>query len=390
MTLAHTYYTAVDNFAFMAIPLFVFAGSLMEQGGISQKLIDVADIVLGRLVGGLGLVTIATCMFFAAITGCGNTATAAVGALMIPSMLRRNYDPGFSGALAAIGGTLGILIPPSIVLIVYGIIADLSIARLFLAGVVPGILLGFVLMGVAFIIGVKRGYKGSETRFAVNNFASSLYRAKWALLAPVIILGGIYGGFITPTESAVIAVLYAYLVGTFIHKELSFQKFCECLRSSVAVTGVVGIIWGTALGFGQLIAILDIPQSLSAAILSISKNPIMILILISAWTAFVGMWMNTMAQVLILTPIYLVIIESAGIDPIAFGIIFVLNCEVGFVTPPLGTSLFIAMPIANVGLGRISYASLPFILGVFIVIGMLILFPGLALWLPNLVMGPGG
>ena len=388
-SLAHTYYTAVDSFAFMAIPLFVFAGSLMEYGGISQRLIDVADVLLGRLVGGLGLVTIATCMFFASLTGCGNTATAAVGALMIPAMLRRGYGAPFSGAITAIGGTMGILIPPSISLVVYGIMADVSIARLFLAGVVPGIILGIMLMVTAYMISRKRGYLGSLTRPSWSALLKAIYRGKWALIAPVIILGGIYGGFITPTESAVIAVVYGFVVGAFIHRELDYHTFVECLKSSVAVVGVVGIIWGTALGFGQLIAIYEIPQLLSKFILDISTHPHIVLILISIWETFIGMWMNTMAQIIIMTPIYMVIIGAAGIDPITFGIIFVLNCEVGFVTPPLGTSLFVAMPIARVGLGKISYASLPFILAVFATIGIIIVFPDIPLWLPNLIMGVG-
>lgn len=387
-SLAVTYFSAVDTFAFMAIPLFLLAGSLMEHGGISKRLIDISDVLLGRLVGGLGLVTIGTSMFFGALTGSGNTATAAVGSLMIPTMLQRGYHAPFAGAVTAIGGTMGILIPPSITLIVYGIMADLSIARLFLAGVVPGLILGAVLMVTAFLISWKRGYRGSETTFSMPALGTAVYRGKWALVAPVIILGGIYGGFVTPTESAVIAVVYGYIVGAFIHKELTFDKIKLCLKSTVAVTGVVGIIWGTALGFGELLNIYQIPQMVSSVILKLTTSAAIALILISVWETFIGMWMNTMAQIIIMTPIYLEIIHALGIDPITFGIIFTLNCEVGFVTPPLGTSLFVAMPIANVKLGEISLASLPFIVAVFVVVGLIIAFPGIPLWLPNLIMGP--
>jgi len=387
-SLAVTYFSAVDSFAFMAIPLFLFAGSLMEHGGISKRLIEVSDVLLGRLVGGLGLVTIGTSTFFGALTGSGNTATAAVGSLMIPTMLKRGYDAPFAGAVTAIGGTMGILIPPSIALIVYGIMADVSIARLFLAGVVPGLILCAALMVTALIISRKRGYIGSDTRFSLPSLGGALWRGKWALMAPVIILGGIYGGFITPTESAVIAVVYGFIVGAFIHKELTYEKVVVCLKSTVAVTGVVGIIWGTALGFGELLTIHQIPHLVSNAILGITASAAVALILISVWETFIGMWMNTMAQIIIMTPIYIGIINAVGVDPVTFGIIFVLNCEIGFVTPPLGTSLFVAMPIANVKLGEISYASLPFILAVFAVIGLIIAFPAIPLWLPDLIMGP--
>jgi len=304
-------------------------------------------------------------------------------------MLRRGYAPAFSGAVTAVGGTMGTLIPPSISLIAYGIMADVSIARLFLAALVPGIILGCLLMVNTYVLCRKRGYRGSETRFSFTRLLNAVNRGKWALLAPLIILGGIYGGFITPTESAVIAVVYAFVVGAFIHKKLNSKTFLECLKSSVAVTGVVGIIWGTALGFGQLVAIYEIPQMLSHFLLRISTNAVIVLIIISVWETFIGMWMNTMAQIIIMTPIYMQIIHAVGIDPIAFGIIFILNCEEGFVTPPLGTSLFVAMPIAKVGLGEISYAAIPLLIALWITTGIIIVFREIPLWLPNLIMAPG-
>lgn len=387
-TLAVTYFSAVDSFAFMAIPLFILAGSLMEHGGISKRLIDISDVLLGRLTGGLSLVTIGTSMFFGAMTGSGNTATAAVGSLMIPTMLKRGYGAPFAGAVTAIGGTMGILIPPSIALIVYGIMADVSIARLFLAGVVPGLILGVALMITALIISHRRGYIGSDTRFSFSGLGVAMWRGKWALAAPVIILGGIYGGVITPTESAVVAVVYGFVIGMFVHKELTWDKVLVCLRSTAAVTGVIGIIWGTALGFGELLTIHQIPHLVSSAILGVTASAAVALILISVWETFIGMWMNTMAQIIIMTPIYVGIINAVGVDPVTFGIIFVLNCEIGFVTPPLGTSLFVAMPIAKVGLGEISIASIPFIIAVFAVIGLIIAFPTIPTWLPDLIMGP--
>lgn len=387
-SLALTYFSAVDSFAFMAIPLFLFAGSLMEHGGISKRLIDISDVLIGRMVGGLGLVTIGASTFFGALTGSGNTATAAVGSLMIPTMIKRGYHAPFAGAVTAIGGTMGILIPPSITLIVYGIMADLSIARLFLAGVVPGLILAVALMITAYIIGRRRGYKGSDTPFTWPSLRSAAWEGKWALLAPVIILGGIYGGVITPTESAVVAVVYAFIIGAFVHKELTFPMVLAALKSTVVVTGMLGVIWATALGFGELLTVYQVPVIVAQAILGVTASAAVALILISVWETFIGMWMNTLAQIIIMTPIYLHIINVVGVDPVTFGIIFTLNCEIGFVTPPLGTSLFVAMPIAKVSLGEISKASLPFIFTVFVVIGLIIAFPQIPLWLPDLVMGP--
>jgi C4-dicarboxylate transporter DctM subunit len=388
-SLAVTYFSAVDNFTFMAIPLFLLAGSFMEHGGISKRLIDVSEVLFGRLIGGLSLVTVGASMFFAALTGSGNTSTAAVGSLMIPAMIKRGYARPFAGAVTAVGGTMGILIPPSISLIAYGIMADLSIARLFLAGVVPGIMLGAALMITAYLISKKRGYRGSDTKFSTQGLREALYEGKWALLAPVVILGGIYGGFITPTESAVVAVVYGYVVGAFLHKELTLKKTILSIKSTLAVTGILGVIWATALGFGELLTLYQVPQLVSKAILGVTSSAAMALVLISVWETFIGMWMNTMAQIIIMTPIYLQIIHALGIDPITFGIIFTLNCEIGFVTPPLGTSLFVAMPIADVKLGEISLASIPFIVAMFIIIGVIIAFPEIPLWLPNAIMGRG-
>jgi len=386
-SLALSYYSGIDKFPFIAVPMFLLAGALMEKGGISRRLITVADCFVGNVRGGLAHVTILACMLFAAISGSGPATTAAVGGLMIPTMLRRHYDRNYSGAVAACGGTLGILIPPSIAMIIYGVSADQSVTRLFIAGFLPGILLGAMLMACSTIMARFSTVIESDRPFSFQNTLVTIWSAKWALMAPAVILGGIYGGIVTPTESAVIAVLYGYFIGAFVYKELDWNKTRECLEVSTLITGTVAIIWGASLAFGELITIHEVPQVVAALIAKLTSDPFLILVLISIFLTFVGMWLNTMAQIIILTPIFLPVIISAGIDPIHFGIVFVVNCEIGFLTPPLGTSLFVAMGIADTTLGRISLAVLPFIATMFICVLMLAYFPSISLFLPSFVLG---
>lgn len=386
-SLALSYYDGLDKFPFIAVPMFLLAGALMEKGGISRRLISVADCFVGNVQGGLAHVTILACMLFSAISGSGPATTAAVGGLMIPTMLRRQYDRNYSGAVSACGGTLGILIPPSITLIVYGVSADQSVTRLFIAGFLPGVLLGLMLMGCASIMARFMTVESDAEPFSISRTLRTAWEARWALLAPGVIIGGIYGGFVTPTESAVIAVLYGWAVGAFVYRELNWRKTRECLEIAALVTGTIAIIWGASLAFGELITIHRIPQLVTAFIQGVTTSPFFILVLISLFLTFVGMWLNTMAQVIILTPMFLPVIKAAGIDPIHFGIVFVVNCEIGYLTPPLGTSLFVAMGIADTTLGAIAKAVLPFILTMFLCILVLSYFPSISLILPNLILG---
>ncbi len=386
-SLALSYYDGLDKFPFIAVPLFLLAGALMEKGGISKRLISVADCFVGNVRGGLAHVTILACMLFAAISGSGPATTAAVGGIMIPTMIRRNYDRNYSGAVSACGGTLGILIPPSIALIVYGVSSDQSVTRLFIAGFLPGAILGGMLMVCASVMARFSTVDSVGEPFTSSRTLRTIWESRWALMAPAVILGGIYGGFVTPTESAVLAVLYGYVIGRFVYRELDLIKTRECLETATLITGTIAIIWGASLAFGELITIHRIPQIVTAFIQSLTSSPFLILMLISVFLTFVGMWLNTMAQIIILTPIFMPVILSAGIDPIHFGIIFVMNCEIGYLTPPLGTSLFVALGIADTTLGAIAKAVLPFILTMFLSILLLAYFPSLTLVLPNLILG---
>ncbi len=386
-SLALSYYDGLDRFPFLAVPMFLLAGALMERGGISRRLISVSDCFVGNVRGGLAHVTILSCMLFSAISGSGPATTAAVGGTMIPTMLRRNYDRNYSGAVAACGGTLGILIPPSIALIVYGVSADESITRLFVAGFLPGLILGIMLMCCATLMARFKTPNQPGEPFAIRRTVRTMWESRWALMAPVVILGGIYGGFVTPTESAVIAVLYGYFVGMFVYKELDRAKTLQCLETAAIITGTIAIIWGASLAFGELITIHQVPQMVTGIITGVTKSPFFILVLISLFLTFVGMWLNTLAQVLILTPIFLPVIKEVGIDPVHFGIVFVVNCEIGYLTPPLGTSLFVALGIADTTLGAIAKAVLPFIATMFLCVLLLSYFPNLSLFLPNLLFG---
>jgi len=359
----------------------------MEKGGISRRLIAVADCFVGNVRGGLAHVTILACMLFSAISGSGPATTAAVGGIMIPTMLRRRYERNYSGAVAACGGTLGILIPPSIALIVYGVSADESVTRLFLAGFLPGIVLGTMLMICASAMARFKTTNEPGDPFDPQRTLRTIWEGRWALLAPVVILGGIYGGFVTPTESAVIAVAYGYIIGAFVYRELDWRKTRQSLEVASLITGTIAIIWGASLAFGELTTIHRIPQAVTDIIGRVTTSPFWILILISLFLTFVGMWMNTMAQVIILTPLFLPVVKAAGIDPVHFGIIFVMNCEIGYLTPPLGTSLFVALGIANTSLGAISKAVLPFIFTMLLAIVLIAYFPEIALVVPNSLYG---
>jgi len=385
MAMAQTYYDAVDSFPLMAIPLFFLAGSIMEMGGISRRLVNVAEAMIGNVRGGLGMVTILSSMFFSAISGSGPATTAAVGGVMIPAMRRRNYERNLAAAITATGGTMGVLIPPSILLILFGVSADESITKLFISAMLPGLLIGFSLMIAVYIICRIKGIETIEERFSTGRLLTTIWEGKLSILAPVIILGGIYTGVFTPTESAVVAVIYGWLVATFFYRELKWRDLLKALDFTVNVTGKLGIIWAVSKAYGEIMTLYQIPVVLSQYILDITRDPFLILVLISAFLTFVGMWMNSIAQVIIFTPIFLPVITAVGISPIHFAIIFVVNAEVGFLTPPLGTNLFVAMEIAETNLGGVAKGVIPLMGVLFLMILVIILFPQISLFLPELL-----
>ena len=370
----------------MAVPFFVLAGELMATGGISRRLLNIADAFLGRKYGGLALVTVVACMFFAAISGSGPATVAAIGGLTIPSMLKQGYDRPFAGAISAAAGSIGVIIPPSIPMVMYCVATGVSVGAMFMGGVIPGILIGVSLCVYSSLYSKKHKYINAEAApFSWGNVGRSLVDGIWALLVPVIILGGIYGGIFTPTEAAAVAVAYGLIVGLFVYRDLKAKDLYRIFGSAALTTATIMVILGTATTFGRILTLERIPTMIADFFESVAKGPIMLMILINILLLIVGCFMETNAAIIILAPIFLPIVESMGINPVHFGIVMVVNLAIGFVTPPLGVNLFVACNVANAKLEEICKGILP-ILGVMIVDLLLITYiEPLSTFLPALL-----
>jgi len=385
--MAQTGYSSLTPFPLLTIPLFVLAGRLMEVGGMATRMIAIATNLVGAYRGSMGLVTVFACMLFAALSGSGPATTAAIGSVTVPAMKRDGYDVPFAAAITASAGALGSLIPPSNLLIIYGLVSETSIPRLFLAGIVPGVIVTLLLMITTYIIARRRNYGGDGDPFTWGPFLHAAWDGKWSIGAPVLILGGIYGGAFTPTEAAGIAVFYALFVGLFIYRELTLKKLVDALRFTALLTGILILLTPT-LAFGQLTAFYDVPAAVQSGITAITTNPILVLLLIGVFYIFIGTFMESLAQIVLFTAVFLPLATSLGVDPVLFGIFTVITCEIGFLTPPLGANLTVAARISKISIERISVAVLPFILAYIIGMVILILFPDLTLFLPNWVYGP--
>ena len=379
-------FTATDSFPLMAVPFFMLAGALMEYGGISRRLVKFAQSFVGALSGGLALVAIMGSMFFAAISGSAAATTAAIGSIMIPEMVKRKYDIEYSSAVQAASGSIGVIIPPSIPLVVYGVLTGTSIGALFMGGFFPGILMGLSLMVTAYAIARYRGYKG-EKKISVKNVILSFKDSILALLMPIIILGGIYGGIFTPTEAAVVAVVYAMVVGVFVYKEINWEIFKQVMVKSTISTAVVMFLIATASLFGWILTWEEIPQKVAEAITQFTNNPIAILIIINLVYLLVGTFLDTVAAILIFVPIFFPVVTAVGINPIQFGLITVVNLAVGMITPPFGICLFVACSIAKIKLEDIVKAIWPFFLALIIDILIVSYVPQVSTWLPSLMIG---
>ena len=385
--IAQTSYGSLTPFPLLTIPLFVLAGRLMEVGGMANRMIGIATKLVGAYRGSMGLVTVFACALFAALSGSGPATTAAIGSVTVPAMKRDGYDVPFAAGITAAGGALGSLIPPSNLLIIYGLVSDTSIPRLFLAGILPGIMITGLLMITTYLIARKRGYGGGGDAFSWRPFLSAAWDGKWSIGAPILILGGIYGGIFTPSEAAGVAVFYSLIVGLFIYRELTLKKIIEALRFTALLTGILIIIAPT-LAFGQLTAFYDVPTAVQEGITSITDNKYLILIMVGVFYIFIGTFMESLAQIVLFTAVFLPLMLSLGVDPVMFGIFTVITCEIGFLTPPLGGNLSVAARISGVSLERISVAVVPFILEYIVGLLVLIAFPELSVFLPNWAYGP--
>ncbi|MCG8483803.1 MAG: TRAP transporter large permease [Clostridia bacterium] len=382
--LAQSLTTSVNSFPLMAVPFFILAGELMGKGGISERLLKVGNMIFGRYTGGLAIVTVVACMFFAAISGSGPATVAAIGGIIVPEMIKRGYKKGFTSGLIATSGSIGVMIPPSIPMVIYGVSTGVSISTMFIAGLIPGILVGIALILYSYFTSKKEGYKGINEVYSAKEILSALNDAKWAMFVPIIILGGIYGGVFTPTEAAAVAVIYGFIVGTFIYKDLKFKALPDVIVNAALTTATVLIIVGTATTFGRILTIEQIPTKLAGAIIGFSDSKIVVLLLINVLLLFVGCFMETLAAVIILAPILLPVVLEIGVDPVHFGIIMVVNLAIGFMTPPLGVNLFVTCGIADISIERISRAIIPWLIVMISTLLIITYIPAISLTLPKL------
>ncbi len=395
-------FRSVGSFPLMALPSFILAGALMEAAGVSKRLVTIAESFAGPITGGLGAATVLACVFFGAISGSGPATTAAVGMLMIPAMVNRGYDRGYASAVTASSGGLGIIVPPSIPMVIFGIsgmglqppaeavaqfgtFRSLSIPTLFIAGFLPAILVASNMLVANYLRSKRKGYTGITDTWNFGDMAKAFQKGIWAILAPLIILGGIYTGFFTPTESAIVAIFYTILIGIFVHRELTLKDLFHSLETTTWITGRVLLILFTATVFGRLLVENEIPSMVAQALLEFTDSLYVVWILIIAFLLFVGMFMETLATIMILTPVLLPIMYNFGVDPIHFGIVMVATLAVGFQTPPLGENLFVASGIGGASIERISLAAIPFAIVSTIAIFIIAFFPQISLFLPNLM-----
>ncbi|ENH95891.1 C4-dicarboxylate transport system permease large protein [Gracilibacillus halophilus YIM-C55.5] len=359
LVLVQRSFTSIDSFPLMAVPFFILAGKLMEVGGISERIIKFANTLTGHLKGGLGMVVVITSMFFSAISGSSAATTAAVGAILIPAMIRKGYDRNFAASVSAVSGELGVVIPPSVPLILFGVATGTSIGELFIAGILPGVLIGISLLLLVYIISVKRGYP-SDDKASLKERWEGFKSSFLALLMPIIILGGIYGGVFTPTEAAAVAVLYAFIIGVFVYRQLTPKVISKALSDSAVTTSIVMFIIANAGLFGLILSREKIPKQVTEFFVGISSNAIVFLLLVNLLLIIVGMFMETSASIIILAPILTPVAIEMGLDPVHFGIVMIVNLALGMCTPPLGVNLFIACQIADIKLETLAKALILF------------------------------
>lgn len=380
-------FTACDSFPYMAVPFFLLAGTLMSQGGISQRLISFANALIGRFSGGLGLVSVAACMFFAAISGSSAATTAAIGGLMIPEMEKRGYDRDFSAAVNAAGGTIGVIIPPSIPFVTYGILTRTSVGTLFLAGFGPGIFMGLAMMAVIYVTSRRRGWRENH-RAGWREIGQSFFRAALAILMPVIVLGGIYSGKFTPTEAAVIAVAYGLVVGMFVYRNITLRSLMEILKESAVSAAQVLLLICAANVFAYVLTYNRIPDMVASFVLGISSSKWVVLLLIDVLLLVIGTFMDTVAAIIILVPILFPAVSQMGVDPVHFGMVVCVGLAIGMITPPFGCCLFVACGTAEITLEAITRRVLPFIAVLTAVLLAVTFWEPISLFLPG-ILGSG-
>lgn len=382
---AQRLFTSNDSFSLLAVPFFMMAGTVMTKGGISRRLISFAYTLVGWISGGLAMVAAVTSMFFAAISGSSSATVAAVGSALIPEMEKNGYDLEFSAAVCAAAGSTGIVIPPSVAMVLYCIAAGVSVGEAFIASVIPGILMGISIMILIYFKAKKRGYACGR-HYSLKEKIVAFGDSFWGLMTPVIIIGGIYGGIFTATEAAVASVIYSLIVSAFIYKELKLKDIPDIVMESVKATAIVMFIMNAAGLLSWIVTRNHVPQIITSMFLAISNEPYVILFLINILLLIVGVFMNASPAVIILAPILVPIIESLGIDKTLFGVIMIVNLAIGTITPPVGVDLFVAQSITGLSLITIVKNVWPYILGLLVVLMLVTYIPQIVLFLPSLMM----
>lgn len=378
-------FTGIDSFPLMAVPFFVLAGELMNRGGTTRRLVDFANVLVGRVPGGLAHTNILASMFFGGISGSAVADAAAMGTILVPGMIKKGFSPGFSAAVTAASSTMGPIIPPSILMVLMGVTTGLSIGGLFAAGILPGIALGVSMMILSYFMAIKYSFPRETMPLSPLIIWKEFVSAGPALLAPIIILGGILGGVFTPTEAAAVAVLYAFFLGMFIYRELSVKDLADVFVQSGITTAVLLLIIGMANIFAWVLTSEQIPTKIAQALLALTSNPYLILMLINLFLIFIGMFLEGGAAIIILAPTLLQVTNAVGIDPLHFGFIMVLNLAVGLLTPPLGVCLFVVCGVTRIDFSVIVRAVMPFLAVELAVLLVATYFPWLILFIPRLL-----
>ena len=382
MIVVQRMFASCDSFSLIAVPFFIFAGDLLAGGKISKVLVEFAESLLGWIRGGLTIVSVLAGMFFAAISGSGAATTAAVGATLIPELEKRGYHVDKSAALIAAAGTIGVVIPPSVPMVLYAVIAEQSVNTLFRNGFIPGITMGAILIVIALVEARKLNYpKG--TPLSVKNVLKTFLHAIWGILMPLIILGGIFSGYFTPSEAADVAVIYSIIIGFFVYRDLTPKGLMEIMKNSAKTSSVIMLIIGFSGPFGWVLANWKIPEMISKAVLSVSSNAYIILFLIGLIILVAGVFMETSSAIILLTPVFLPLVKAMGVNLVHFGVVFAVGLAIGMITPPVAINLFVASGITGLPMTKISKAIIPYLIGLIVVFFVILYaplaFPGLIL-----------
>ncbi len=377
-------FTGLDNFAVMAVPFFILSGVLLTEGGVATRIIRFAVALVGWMRGGLAMAAVLSCTFFAAVSGSSPATVVAIGSIMLPAMLKHGYSKKFSVGVLATSGSVGILIPPSIVMVIYAVSTSESVGKLFAAGVVPGLLMSASLMLVTYIVARRKGFP-TLPRASAREVWEAFRDSVWGLLLVAVVLGGIYGGLFTPTEAAAVSAVYAFIVAVFIYRGLPMKRIGPVLRQAANMSAMLLYIITNAILFSYLLANENIPQQMAQWIIDQGMTPWMFLLFVNVLLFFAGDFMEPTSIILILAPLFLPVAVSLGIDPIHLGIIMTVNMELGMITPPVGLNLYVASGLAKMGLTDVTKAAAPWILVVTAVLLLVTYVPIISLWLPNLI-----